>query len=482
MPKNDLERLDRIIPEASPEWNPPRPRESADIARRLRRENLSLGITLGSTEGVPVFQFNEDRFRHTAVVGRTGSGKSNLVLQMEREDIRSGAGVAIIAAHEEDALYPLMCVPHERIDDVVIIDPTNARVLPNMNPLDVDPSDRRAVSKAVSDSLKLLKSQCHYDWAGPRFDQMARLGLETMLDPGFPTKPYNGLPCEPHIGLIERMFTEFEYAQSFMGHLKDQHLYDQWKLEAGTRCSRDADDKVQWFLSKLDPFCSDRVLKNVFGPGKKTIDIKRIVDEGKILVAIIPEHRIGHDAAHMLRTWILMQLKDAILQRGFDVDGGYYGICSKQKEQREPDPFFVYVDEFAEHASQDFASFLSESRKYRVGFTLAFQNLSQMQVFDVNTGYENDKLLDSIFGNVGTMICYPIGSSDVLSMARQLDVEEREVSGIRRYRPLARVCIDNDPTLLTLEVPLKPAPDDPDLPEWLAENQIINNIWLPASR
>ena len=82
MPKNDIERLDRIIPEASPEWNPPRPRESADIARRLRRENLSLGITLGSTEGVPVFQFNEDRFRHTAVVGRTGSGHHSEVREI----------------------------------------------------------------------------------------------------------------------------------------------------------------------------------------------------------------------------------------------------------------------------------------------------------------------------------------------------------------------------------------------------------------
>ena len=225
MPRNDLERLDRIIAEASTKRN--LTCEPANIARQLRQENLSLGITLGSVEGIPLFQFNEDRFRHTAVVGRTGSGKSNHVLQMEREDIRSGAGVAIIAVHEEDALYPLMCVPDERIDDVVIIDPTNSRMLPNMNPLDVDPSDRPAVSKAVSDCLKLLKSQCHYEWTGPRFDQMARLGLETMLDPGFPTQQYNGLPCEPHVGLIERMFTDADYVKSFMGRLKDKHLFDQ---------------------------------------------------------------------------------------------------------------------------------------------------------------------------------------------------------------------------------------------------------------
>ena len=479
MSRNDLNKLDKPMTNASLSCaHYPEPKE---LAKRLRAENLSLGVTLGSAEDAPVFQFNDDRFLHTAVVGRTGSGKSNHVLQMEREDIRSGAGVAIIAAHEEDALYPLMCVPDERMDDVVIIDPTNTRMLPNMNPLDVDRKDRAAVSKAVSDCIELLKSQCRHEWAGPRFDQMARLGLETMLDAGFPTKPYKGLPCGPHIGLIERMFTDADYVKSFLSKLTDKHLYDQWILEAKTRKSSDADDKVQWFLSKLDPFCSDRVLKNVFGPGGKTIDVKRIVDEGKILVAFIPEHRIGHDAAHMLRTWLLMQLEDAILQRGANADGGYYGICAKKKSGPEPEPFFVYVDEFAEHATQGFASFLSESRKYRVGFTLAFQNLSQMRLFDVNTGYENNKLLDAVFGNVGTLICYPVGSPDVPLLARQLDVEERKVAAIKRYRPLARVCFDNEPALFTLDVPEKPAPDDTDMPELLAENQIINNIWLPVS-
>ncbi|MBQ6455165.1 MAG: hypothetical protein IJJ32_03645 [Eggerthellaceae bacterium] len=462
-------------------------------------ENLSFGITLGKADGRTVFQFNEDRFRHTAIIGRTGSGKSNHIMQMEREDIRNGAGVAIIAAHEEDALYPLMCVPKERIDDVIILDPTNARVLPCLNPLDVEPTDKAAASKAVSDCIQLLKSQCYHEWAGPRFDQMARLALETMLDPGFleavcveHTK-VAAIPCvpasreqlgnHPHIGLIERMYTDPDYVRLFLPKLTSKHLYDQWKLEASSRRSIDADDKVQWFLSKLDPFFCDRVLKNIFGPGKKTIDIKQIVDEGKILVAIIPEHRIGHDAAALLRTWLLMQLKDAILARGALDDSGYFGICSASKRKTQDlDPFFVYVDEFGEQASLEFASFLAESRKYHVGFTLAFQNLAQMSTFDTHAGRESSKLLDAILGNVGTVITYPIGSSDTTLMARQLNVDEREVANIRRYHPLARVLLDNEQRLLTLDVDCKPKPDDPDMPETLADNQIIHNVWLPVRR
>ena len=479
---------------------------------RLHGENLSFGITLGSDGDRTVFQFNEDRFRHTAIIGRTGSGKSNHILQMEREDIRNGAGVAIIAAHEEDALYPLMCVPEERLDDVVILDPTNTRMLPCLNPLDVDRRDKAAVSKAVSDCIQLLKSQCYHEWAGPRFDQMARLGLETMFDPGFleaareeceksmrdaraadpyelrerdvrVADPRKLLEHAPHIGLIERMFTDADYVRSFLGKLESRHLYDQWELEARSRRSIEAEEKLQWFLSKLDPFCSDRVLVNIFGPGKKTIDIKRIVDEGKILVAIIPEHRIGHDAATLLRTWLLMQLKDAILGRAAAGEGNYFGICAKAERQAcSLDPFFVYVDEFGEQASLEFTSFLAETRKYRVGFTLAFQNLAQMRTFDAHAGCESSKLLDAILGNVGTLICYPVGSPDAPLMARQLNVEEHAISEIRRYRPLARILLDNEQRLLTLDVAPKPAPDDPDMPETLADNQIINNIWLPVRR
>ena len=503
---NSFSNLNQTIAGASPAQRARRKTPATTSA--LYTENLSLGITLGTCEGSPLFQFNEDRFRHTAIVGRTGSGKSNLVLQMEREDIRSGVGVAIVAAHEEDAIYPLMCVPDERVDDVVIIDPTNTRLLPNMNPLDVDRTDRAAASKAVSDCIELLKSQSHYEWAGPRFDQMARLGLETMLDPGFPTRPSDGFTYEPHIGLVERMFTSWEYVESFLEKLESEHLREQWKLETRTRMSREADDKVQWFLSKLDPFSSDRVLRNIFGPGKKTVDVKRIVDEGKILVAVIPEHRIGHDAADLLRTWLFMQLKDAILQRGAgsrpdarpvagaaaaDARPGaavanattarsYYGICANAHERVHLDPFFVYVDELAEHATPDFAAFLSESRKYCVGFTLAFQNLSQMRLFDVRTGYENDKLLGAILGNVGTTICFPVGSPDVPAMACQLGVPPHEVAAIRRYRPIARVSLDNEAHLAVLDVPPKPEPDDPQMPETLAENQIVTNTWLPVRK
>ena len=442
--------------------------------RLARYERVSFGITLGSCEGSSVFQLNEDRFRHTAIIGRTGSGKSNLLLQMEREDIRSGAGVAIIAAHEEDALYPLRCVPEDRMDDVVIIDPTNTHLLPCLNPLDVDIRDRAAVSKAVSDCTELLKSQCQHDWAGPRFDAMARLGLETMLDPGFPD--------EPHLGLLEKLFSDPDYVRSFLCDLKDTHLIDRWNLEGNSRRSSDADERVSWFLSKVVPFSSDRVLRTIFGPGKRTIDLRRIVEEGKILVAYIPVARIGVEAATLLRTRLIHELKDAILSRGETGDGTYWGICGGSETKSDLDPFFVYIDEFAEHATLDFEALLAEARKYRVGIVLAFQNLAQMRTLDIKTGTPSTQLLEAIMGNVGTIVCFPVGSNDANVLARQLDVGLGDILDIERYRPLAQVFMDNQPMLCTLDVPRMPEGDNRKMPKWLAEEQIIHNRWLPVRR
>lgn len=161
-------------------------------AEAPRYENLSFGTSLGTldSKGRQTFQLNDDRFRHTAIVGRTGSGKSNLVHQMEREDIQNGAGTFVLAAHEEDALYPLACVPEERLGDVVLLDFSNPAFLPRMNPLDVDTGDPRAVDKAIEDAMELLAMDDHYDWAGPRFEKMARDGLRLLLaSPGLRTAP-----------------------------------------------------------------------------------------------------------------------------------------------------------------------------------------------------------------------------------------------------------------------------------------------------
>lgn len=451
--------------------------------------NMSLGVTLGdcADTGKPLFQFNDDRYRHTVVIGRTGSGKSNHVLQMEREDIRSGAGLAIIAAHEEDAVYPLTWVPEDRMNDVYLIDATNTAYLPRLNPLDVDRGDPAVVDKAIADCIRLLTTGEYYQWAGTRFKQFARTGLQTMLHPRFPD--------EPHLALLGRLYTDPDYVRHCLDCCDDRNLRTLWSTEASARRSYDHDDAIQWFLAKVERIAGSEMLQHVFGPGPSTIDIGRIVDEGKILVAVIPEARVGADAAQILAAYLLSQLHDAILNRG---NAGDVGSAANMGAKRGPasdlgvfgnppdaldalDPFFVYVDEFGKFASPEFAELLSESRKYHVGFVLSFQTLGQANVFDKATGAQSN-LMASVLGNVGTIICYPLGVQDAALLAGQFDTAPSDLRRIARYRPLASVCLDNQPSqLMTLVVGLKPQPDRPNTARRIARRQIGRRIWLSVA-
>lgn len=439
-------------------------------------ENLSLGVTLGTCResGVPVFQFNADRFRHTLILGRTGSGKSNLVQQMEREDIRSGAGVFILAAHEEDALYPLSCVPKERLGDVVLIDVSNPEYLPCLNPLDVDRGDRRAVDKAVNDVIELISMDSHATWTGPRFESLVRGGLGLLLEDAEETH------C---IADLQRLYTDPGYAKALLKHCESESLYDYWtKVVPDAMKSSDSGEVVAWFLSKVSRFANDSSLMAMFGPGRRTVDVQDVVDSGKILIAYVPESALGATTARTISRWLVMSLRSAIMNRRSGAGGRSgldYGMFERRRADRPAkEPFFAYVDEFAKFACSDFEMLLSESRKQSVGFVLSTQTLSQTHTYDIRTD-ESGKLQETILGNVGTMICYPVGIRDADLLASAFDIDVSKVKSIECYRPLARLCIDNDiKRPITLEIGLRPAPDTPSAARRVVERHVQENVWL----
>ncbi len=458
-----------------------RPHEIAPDGPHTREctgyENLSFGTSLGTQEATngQAFQLNDDRFRHTAIIGRTGSGKSNLVHQMEREDIRNGAGVFVLAAHEEDALYPLACVPEERLGDVVLLDFSNPAFLPRMNPLDVDASDPLDRDKAVEDALELLTTDNHFDWAGPRFEKMTRDGLSLLL-----RSPRE----EDHaIANLARMYVEPEYVKELLKYCTDRHTFDQWvKLFPQAAKSSDNGELVHWFSSKVSRFAHDHTLRHVFGPGHSTVNFADVVDGGKVLIAYVPEDRIGKRAARSICKMLTMRLRDAIMGRASRCSGWtglnldlYRGSAQSHEDGLEP--FFVYIDEFAKFATNDFEALLAESRKQRVGFVLSFQTLSQTRTLDVRTGTVGS-LEQAILGNIGSFICYPMGEPDVRLLADQLDVSATELRWIRRYRPLARLMQGNQPTsAAALAVGLAPEPDNPTAPRRVARSMVTSKTW-----
>lgn len=441
-------------------------------------QNLSFGVTLGTLPkgGREAFQFNDDRFRHTMVLGRTGAGKSNHLQQMERQDIRSGAGVFILAAHEDDALYPLSCVPEERLGDVVFLDMGNPEYLPRLNPLDVDQKDHTAVDRAMSDALELLTIDCHYEWAGPRFEQYLRNGIQLLL--------MDGQRGEHGLAELYDLYTNPEVVRELLKSCDNERVYDFWtKVYVDARKSSDGGEVTEWFLSKVSRFCTDATLEHVFGAGRTTVDIQNVIDEGKIFIAYVPESRVGSAAAKTIGKWLVMQLRDAIMNRKSRQQswrGLNYGAYERGGYEPGSDlePFFVYVDEFARFAGTDFEVLLAEARKQHVGFVLSTQTLSQTRALDKKTGREGN-LEDAILGNVGSMVCYPMGSRDAAVLSWQFDVDSDRLVHIERYKPLARLCVDNqvmDPQ--TLEVGLRPKPDNPSAARRVALSHVLSGTWV----
>ena len=440
--------------------------------------NFSLGVTVGRhhKSGEDVFQLNSDRFRHTLILGRTGAGKSNHIQRMEREDIRNGAGVFILAAHEDDALYALSCVSEYRLGDVVFIDATNPEYLPCMNPLDVDVRDRSAVDKRMNDIIELITMDSRLDWAGPRFESYFRNGISLLLSVA--------CPYEHSFTELHRLYTDPEYVKELLASCTERDVYDHWtRVIPQSMKSSDSGEVVDWFVSKVVRFANDRTLRHIFGPGRATIDMQRVVDEGKIFIAYVPESRLGSIAARTMSKWLIMQLRDAIMNRRGTVDAcrginlwRYVDRCASAGEGAVK-PFFVYVDEFAKFVSPDFEVLLAEARKHHVGFVLSTQTLAQTRVLNIRD-YDPEKLGQVILGNVGSFICYPMGESDVGLLARQLDVDEDVLKRVRRYRPLVRLCMNNQSGRVTaLEVDVRPDPEDALAPVRVARNMIYSGQW-----
>jgi len=438
--------------------------------------NLCFGVTLGihRESDHEVFQFNEDRDRHTLIIGRTGAGKSNHIQQMERQDIRNGVGCFILAAHEDDALYPLSCVPEERLGDVVFIDAANPEYLPRMNPLDIDTDDPMAVSKAVEDVLELVTMDSHATWSGPRFEHYLRNGLGLILgDPH---------ASEHYIAKLNDVFTKPDLAKEMLKYCVDESVYDFWtRVFPNEQHSNDAGEITSWFLAKISRFATDRTLKHIFGPGSSTIDMQDVVDNGKVFVAFVPESCIGSVAARTVAKWLVMQLRDAIMNRRSE-SAGWTGLNYRAYENAGsmvsgPEQFFVYVDEFAKFAGRDFEALLAESRKQNVGFVLSTQTLSQTRTYDIKTDCTGH-LEEAVLGNVGSVICYPVGSRDAALLSRQFDVDVDKLNGIERYKPLARLCLDNQICRPgTLEVGVRPEPDNPSAPRRIAESHVVSGAW-----
>lgn len=326
-----------------------------------------------------------DRSRHIYIIGQTGAGKSGTLELFALSDIYHNQGYAIIDPHGDFAVNNMKFIPAHRLKDVVYFNPADTAFPLGFNPLEVtDPTMKTNISSEV---IGVLKRMFVDSW-GPRLEYILRYTILALLD-----RP------ETTMLDITRMLTDKKFREETLSYCKDTVVLNFWKIEFASWQDKFASEAVAPVLNKVGAFTANPTIRNIIGQPKSTFNIREIMDEGKILVVNLSKGLIGEDNAAILGAFLVTKIQLAAMSRS-DIPN---------VEDRRP--FYLYVDEFQNFATDSFATILSEARKYGLNLTVANQYISQM----------SDTVRDAVFGNVGTMISFRVSADDSPVLSKQFE-------------------------------------------------------------
>lgn len=326
-----------------------------------------------------------DRSRHVYIIGQTGSGKSGLLELFALSDIFYNQGYCIIDPHGDFAIDNLRFVPQSRIKDVVYFNPADTTYPVAFNPLEL--SDPARKPNVCSEVIGVLKRMFGDSW-GPRLEHILRYTLLALLD-----RP------ETTLLDISRILTDKDFRKETLDYCQDVTVLQFWKHEFGQWNEKQVNESIAPVLNKVGAFTANPIIRNIIGQPKSSFDVRKIMDEGKILVVNLSKGLIGEDNAAILGAFLVTKVQLAAMSRS-DIPN----VADRR-------PFYLYVDEFQNFATDSFAVILSEARKYGLNLTVANQYISQM----------TDSVRDAVFGNVGTTISFRVSADDAPILAKQFE-------------------------------------------------------------
>jgi hypothetical protein len=320
----------------------------------------------------------EDRSRHTYIIGKTGMGKSTLLENMAVQDIKNGEGMAFIDPHGKTADLLLDYIPQERIKDVIYFAPFDLDFPISFNVMeDVGHDKRHLVANGLMSAFKKIWVDA---WSA-RMEYILNNILLALLE----------YPDATLIG-VNRMLADKEYRNKVVDNITDPAVKSFWTDEFakyGDRYMQEAGAAIQ---NKIGQFVSNPLVRNIIGQSKSTFDLRKAMDEKKILIINLSKGMVGEANANLLGAMLITKIYLGAMSRA---------DASPSVLKRLP-PFYLYVDEFQNFANESFADILSEARKYKLALTVAHQYIEQM----------SDEVRAAVFGNVGTMITFRVGAYD----------------------------------------------------------------------
>ena len=354
----------------------------------------------------------DDRRRHVYIIGKTGVGKTTLLENMAIADIQSGKGVAIVDPHGEFAEKLLHFVPEERLDDVIYFDPSDMENPIAFNPMEqVGNEFRHLVASGIMGVFKKIWPDA---WSA-RMEYILNNTLLALLE----------YPGSTLLGIL-RMFAEPNYRKKIVENLKDPVIKAFWQNEFARYTQRLETEALAAIQNKVGQFVSNPLIRNILGQSHSTLNMREIMDSGKIFIANLSKGKMGEDNSALLGAMIISRLQLAAMSR----------VDMPEEKRRD---FFMYVDEFQNFATESFASILSEARKYHLSLVLAHQYIGQLVSSEGNT-----KVRDAVFGNVGTIVTFRVGAADAEFLEKEFMPEflQQDLVNLAKANIYTKLMID----------------------------------------
>lgn len=321
---------------------------------------------------------DEDRARHMYIIGKTGMGKSTLLENLAIQDIQNGEGLCFIDPHGGTAETLLSYVPEHRINDVIYFAPFDLEHPVAMNVLEDIGEDKRGL---VASGLMGAFKKVWVDAWSARMEYLLNNALLALLE--FPGSTLLG---------VNRIFADKNYRSMIVNNVTDPSVKAFWVDEFAKYSDKFATEATAAIQNKVGQFASNPLIRNMVGQSKSTFDIRKVMDERKILIVNLSKGRMGEGNANLVGSMLITKIYLAAMSRA---DVGPEVVKGLP-------PFYLYVDEFQSFANESFADILSEARKYKLSLTVAHQYIEQM----------SDEVRAAVFGNVGTMVSFRVGAYD----------------------------------------------------------------------
>jgi type IV secretory pathway TraG/TraD family ATPase VirD4 len=349
--------------------------------------NVLLGNNSFRGKETPIRYKDTDRLRHMYMLGKTGVGKSTMFQNLCLQDIQNQHGVCFIDPHGESIAWLLERIPQNRIEDVVLFDPSDTEHSFGLNLLEwTDESEKDFLVAQVIEIFYKLFDPEKSGIIGPQFEHWLRSAALTIM-----SGPEGGSLIE-----IPKLFIDKRFEMAKRKHVKDPLVIDFWSKQMANTSDFHKSEMLNYFTSKFGHFMNNHLMRNIIGQRNSSFQFDQVLAQEKILLIDLSKGKIGDINAQMLGLIFISKLQAAILKR-----------AKMPAEKRYP--FYLYVDEFQNVISDTFTSLLSESRKYGLGVHLTNQYFAQLP----------ETIQDAIMGNVGTFMAFGIGAEDAEMLVKE---------------------------------------------------------------